>query len=82
MVTRVTGSLLTVDLTTAATNLTAGQSALRALTLVGQNGANDQMHSGGIDGGREDFFAQLHFADGRAFHVIQCSLRHGVLSSF
>ena len=78
MVTRVAGALLAVDLTAAAADLAAGEGALRALALVCQNGADDQMHSGGVDGSGKELLAQLHFADGRAFHVIQRSLRHGV----
>ena len=78
MVTCIAGALLAVDLTATATDLAAGEGALRALALIGQNGADDQMHSGGVDGSSKELLAQLHFANGRAFHVIQRSLRHGV----
>ena len=75
----VAGALLAIDLTAAAAHHAAGQCALGALTLVGKDGADDQMHGGYVGLYGEDLVLELHFANVGALHVQHLNTGHNRL---
>ena len=70
------GALLTPRLDAAAADLCAGQSALRALTLVGEVRLDDFMKNVRVDLLAKDVIGKLDLADRFSGDVVNCYFRH------
>ena len=74
------GALLTVDLDTAAAHFGAGKGALRSLALIGQVSLDYLVYGVLIYFGAKHVLAQGDLADVLAGDIVQCYVRHFLLS--